>query len=305
MIQFLKYNFLSDTNALDPFPVNEQTNLNTIQAQSAIFDVIYLTANTNSFDLTLPDSWKNDTIFYARFNNDLAAGSITTSTTSVNEIDSIKIKRRKVGEIAWLTINEIQVDNKASNLFFSGEDNFAESNQEYEYAWVPVNNGIEGTYTIFKVLSEFNGVFICDDEIIYKFFAGVEYGPSQQNQQVGIYNPLGKEYPIYVYNGNSNYQTGSVTGKLVGNYEDTGVFNRKEIVEQKNNMLQWLTNKKAKILKDWNGNIWLISVLNGASVSYDNQWGMGMIDINFQYGEVGSPYSNEDMQNVGLVPKTV
>ena len=46
-------------------------------------------------------------------------------------------------------------------------------------------------------------------------------------------------------------------------------------------------------------------MLNGANVSYDSQWGMGMIDINFQYGEVGSPYSNEDMQNVGLVPKTV
>ena len=30
-----------------------------------------------------------------------------------------------------------------------------------------------------------------------------------------------------------------------------------------------------------------------------------MMEISFQYGEVGSPDSIEDMQNVGLVPKIV
>lgn len=228
----------------------------------------------------------------------LNAGSIDTD---INQISAIRIKRRKLNEFNWVTIYEKKINN-ADDLYFSGVDYFAANEEEYEYAWTIVFQGQEGQYITNNVESKFNGVFICDADTIYKFYAGVSYGPSQQTQLVGIYNPIGQKYPIYVTNGATNYQTGVLTGKIVGNYEDTGVFNRKEMVQQKNELIAWLTNKQAKILKDWNGNMWLCFVTGAPSVSYDSQWGNGMMEISFQYGEVGDPNNVEDMQNVGLWP---
>ena len=309
MLELLGYNFLLDGDALNPSPTNIG-NVGKVILRNSDYREIYATAEINeNIDTTLPTDWDIYTLMLDNFSDlsknyeqdgvlRLNAGSIDTD---INQISAIRIKRRKLNEFNWVTIYEKQINN-ADDLYFSGVDYFAANEEEYEYAWTIVFQGQEGQYITNSVESKFNGVFICDADTIYKFYAGVSYGPSQQTQLVGIYNPIGQKYPIYVTNGATNYQTGVLTGKIVGNYEDTGVFNRKEMVQQKNELIAWLTNKQAKILKDWNGNMWLCFVTGAPSVSYDSQWGNGMMEISFQYGEVGDPNNVEDMQNVGLWP---
>lgn len=298
MLQFIGYNFLCDGNLLDPYPTNVN-NITTTKIENAIYNDFYITADVNSpYSTTVPTDWDIYTILLATLNHTLNAGSVDYTTA---EVDSIRIKRRKKGEFTWATIYEQQI-NSPSDFQFSNEDYFAMNDTEYEYAWVPVLAGAEGNYTIQEIESQFRGVFICDADTIFKFIAGVAYGASQQVQQVATYNPLGKKYPIYVSNGANNYQTGALTTKLIGNYESTGVFNRKEMVEQKNTILQWLTNKKAKILKDDNGNIWLCFIMGEPSITYNSQWGNNMMELSFQYGELGEANNIEDMQNVGLWP---
>ena len=51
-----------------------------------------------------------------------------------------------------------------------------------------------------------------------------------------------------------------------------------------------------------NGNIWCVYVIGEPQVTYDSQWGMGMMDVSFEYGEIGNAENNEDLQNVGLRP---
>lgn len=309
MLQFVGYNFLMDGNALDPYPITA-FEIDKVQVANALFRAIYIGRGNDGNDSNIiPDGWNINTLFFDDFADAerntgsgtdmrLNAGSIDLT---VDEVDTIRIKRRKLGEFDWETIFEKQI-NTPDDFHFSGEDYFAANDEYYEYAWVTVFQGQEGNYITNNVKSQFNGVFICDADTIYKFYAGVAYGPSQQTQLVGIYNPIGQKYPIYVTNGATNYQTGVVTAKIVGNYEDTGVFDRKEMVQQKNELVAWLTNKKAKILKDWNGNMWLCFITGAPNISYDSQWGNGMMEISFQYGEVGDPNNADDMRNVGLWP---
>lgn len=298
MIQFVGYNFLSDGNALDPVPTNVD-NITQVTVQSAEFDNFYVTKDvTSAYSTEVPTDWDFYTIMLANFDGTISAGSIDAM---LDQVDTIRIKRRKSGDFDWDTIFE-QPINSVEDFSFSGVDYFAINEEEYEYAWVPVLAGIEGNYITNSIESQFQGVYICDADTIYKFMVGIEYGASSQKQLVGIYNPIGQKYPVYVSNAATNYQTGSFTGKLIGNYETTGVFNRKEMVQQKNQFLAWLTNKKAKIIKDWNGSSWCVYVTGEPQITYDNQWGMGMMDVSFEYGEIGDVDNLQDLQNVGLRP---
>ena len=299
MIQFLSFNFLEDGNTLDPYPT-ATGDFDMAIIQNAIFNDLEITRDvTSPYSTEKPTAWDVYTVLLADFDNTLDAGNI--GDYSSNNIDAIRIKRRKLGDFDWETIFEQKINN-VNDLIFSGEDNFAMNETKYEYAWVPVVAGTEGEYYVQSVESKFKGVFIADVDSIYKFAAGVSYGPSEQTQLVATYNPLGKKYPIYVSNGATNYQTGSLTAKIIGNYENTHRLNRKEMVEQKNSLLKWLTNKRAKVLKDFNGNIWLVYITGSPSITYDAQWGNNMMEVSFQYGEIGDIDNGDDMRSVGLWP---
>lgn len=290
-----------DGNSLDPYASNIE-QLNSVMIENAMYDNLFITQDTTSpYDITIPEQWDIYTILLANFNNNLSGGSVDYS---LEDIDSIRIKRRKLGSFNWETIFQKKIDT-LNDLIFSGEDYFAINETEYEYAWVPVLANTEGNYIIEQIESKFRGVYVADADTIYKLSAGVGYGPSEQTQLVSIYNPLGKKYPIYVSNGATNYQTGSLTAKIIGNYDNTHVFNRKEMVEQKNALLKWLTNKRAKVLKDFNGNIWLIYITGSPSVTYNTQWGNNMMEISFQYGEIGDVDDGNSMRNVGLWPTII
>ena len=299
MIQFMNYNFLFDGNSLDPYPTTVN-QIDSVLLQNAEYDDFLVTKDINSpYSTQVPTEWDVYTILLANFDGNIEAGSMQNI---FKDTDKIRIKRRKLGEYNWETIFEKDIV-VPSDLSFSGIDYFGIQDEIYEYAWVPVAGDKEGAYITSEIKSHFNGVYICDAETIFKFVAGIEYGASKQVQLVGVYNPLGQKYPIYVSNGATNYETGSFNGKLIGRFEDTGIFDRKEMVAQKKQFMSWITNKKAKILKDWNGNMWCIFVIGEPQVTYDNQWGMGMMDVSFEYGEIGNPEDITDLQNVGLRPR--
>lgn len=298
MLGFFGYNFYSDGNTLDPYPT-AINNIQTIKIENAIYDGFYMTKDVVSeYSTDVPTDWDLYTIMLAQFENSLTAGNLDAL---IDQLNSIRIKRRKLGTFDWITIKEIPV-NAPEDVNFIGEDLLAMNDTVYEYAWVPVLNDIEGNYITAQIESKFNGVFIADADTIFKFYAGVSYGGAQKVQQIGVFNPLNRKYPIYVANGALDYMTGSITGRILGNYETTHELNRKEMVEQRDALLNFLTNKKAKLIKDFNGNQWLVFIIDSPSVSFDTQWGNGMMDVGFDWSEVGDPDKAEDLQNVGLVP---
>ena len=297
MFQFVGYNFFSDGDALNAAPSNVD-NITNVKITNAIFDHFNVTRNTNTaVSTTIPDQWDYDTVMDADFAGNIEAGNVDFLA---DQISAIKIKRRVQGTFNWLTLKTIPV-NTVEDLTFAFNDLLNQNNVTYEYALVPIIEDVEGEYIINTVLSQFNGVFIGDAETIYKFLYEVEYGNNQRNQQIGVFQVLGKQYPVFVANGELSYESGSVTATILNeDFQQNGI-DRTAITQLKDSIKDFLTNRKAKILKDWNGNEWLCIVNSNIGVTYKSNYGMGIPVINFEWTEVGDAQSQQDLYNNGIL----
>ena len=299
MIGFLGYNFLKDGNALDPTPTNIN-NITYARVQNGIFDHFNVTRDI-SFDYTsiIPADWDFNTVMDAGFNGDTNAGNVDNLAANVT---SVRIKRRIKGTFEWITLREIPISSP-NDLSFIITDNLNAYNVEYEYAWVPMTNDVEGNYVIESILSQFQGVFICDVNNIFKLQAGVEYNNNDANQQVGVFQPYNRKYPVIVSNSLINYQTGTISSwVLPEDFEDSKSLDRFEITKEKEAILKFLMNKKPKIIKDTNGNNWLVYFTGNPSMSYNNNYGQGMVKVNAEWTEVGDPNDKTDLYENGLIP---
>lgn len=303
MILFTGYNFLGDINALDPYPT-DISNITKTKIKSGIYDHINISSDvTGAYNPVQPTDWNFNTLLDSDFNGNISGGNVDQLAS---DITAIKIKRRPKGTFDWTTIKTVEV-NKASDLSFIFSDNLAMNYTTYEYAFVPLTgeapNYVEGDYIVEEVLSKFNGVFICDADTVYKFFAGVEYGTNDRVQQVGVYPVLGKSKPIIISNGLIDYQTGSIKGiVLPPDFDDNRQLDRLAITKQKDVLTKFLVNKKAKIIKDWNNNMWLCFIHTNASVAYDNNYGQGMMSVSAGWTEIGDATSKHDLFEAGLIP---
>ena len=299
MIGLIGYNFCADGNALDPTPT-DINNITYTKIQNGVFDHFNVSRDT-SFDYNsiIPTDWDTNTLMNADFAGNVSAGNVAQVATGVT---SVRVKRRIKGTFDWITIREIPVS-KPEDMSFVITDNLNAYNVEYEYAYVPVMEDVEGSYIIESILSKFEGVFICDVDTVFKFYAGVEYDTNDAIQQVGVFQPFNRKYPIVVSNSIMQYQTGGIGGwVLPEDYEDTHVFDRSKIVKEKEVLLNFLMNKKPKIIKDMNGNNWLVYFTGNPSVTYDNNYGQGMLKVSAKWTEVGDPNDKTDLYENGLIP---
>lgn len=299
MIGVIGYNFCSDGNSADPTPTNINNITNT-RLQNGIFDHFNVTRNV-AFDYSsiIPTDWNLDTIMNADFKGNASAGNVSQGAAGIT---SVRVKRRVKGTFDWITIKQIPVS-KPEDLSFVITDNLNAYNTEYEYAFVPVMEDVEGSYIIESILSKFEGVFVCDVDTVFKFHAGIEYNNNTSNQQVGVFQPYNRKYPVVVSNSIMNYQTGAIGGwVLPDDFDDNRQLNRADITKEKEALLKFLLNKKPKIIKDMNGNSWLVYFTGNPTLSYDNNYGQGMVKVNAEWTEVGDPNDKTDLYENGLIP---
>ena len=298
MFQFIGLDFFSDGDALANAP-GQVDGITTIRLTNAIYGHFNVTRNTEIPETTTPPSeWDFDTIIDATFDGNLNAGNVDFV---VEQLTSVKIKRRKRGEFEWLTIKTIPV-NSVEDLSFVFNDMLNQYGVEYEYAIVPVIEDTEGEYIINSVLSEFVGVFITDGTNIYKFLYEVGYNNNQRNQQIGTFEVLGNKYPVIVANGELSYDTGSVTATIVNDdFSDTAQIDYEAIRDKKDALKDFLTNKKAKILKDWRGATWLVVISNNVSIGYLQGTGMGIPTVTFDWTQIGDAFDQYDLMYNGII----
>ena len=227
-------------------------------------------------------------------------------------ITNILVKRQDIDDVSgnWLTLYS-QPITQASDMDFTFIDFLNQYGKTYKYALVPlltqtqsgVEVEVEGGYTVSdEVQSIFDGVFISDSTGSQKCKANVGYGNVNMNQSVGSITPIGSQYPIIVTNSNNRYHNGSISGMIVpDDYYYNGNLSRIDMVNKRNELEQFLTNKRAKIIKDWNSNIWLVMIMDNIDCSFDNNYGMGIVTFNANWLEVGDPTNQEDLQVTGLV----
>lgn len=300
MIGLLGYNFCSDGNALDPMPTSVN-NITTTTIQNGIYDHFYAGYDVASeYSHALPTAWDFNTIMDCNFENNISAGNIDDLTSNIS---GVKIKRREKGTFDWTTIKEIAVTS-IDDLSFIFTDNLASNYTQYEYAYVPITGQTEGSYTVSEVYSKFKGVFICDVNTIYKFYADIEYGSTDSVQKIGTYEPFGRKYPVMVSNGLLGYDTGTVSALIVPkNFSETHEFDRQAITKERNTLFKWLTNKKPKMLKDWNSSEWLCIITGNPQTDYESNYGMGIQRMTAEWTQTGDPKVKADLYANGLIPR--
>ena len=327
-VQQFQFNLYSATNVLlqtsDVIVMGEGVSLSYNFSGLSIGDSYYVTLNvtttqgmnvsaqSNTFTVSIV----TPTLGSATVTNNACSGYISVisnlSSSYTEDITKIIVKRKDVNDVSgtWLSLYEKSIT-QASDMNFTFIDFLNVYGKKYQYALVPVltqNQGgivveIEGGYTVSQSIdSVFDGVFIADQTGIEKVKAGAGYGNIDMNQSVGSILPIGAKYPIVVTNSSNQYHNGSLSGRIVPNdYYVNGNLSRTDIVNKRNEIEQFLTNKRAKIIKDWNGNMWLVMIMDNISCSYDDNYGMGMISFSANWIEVGDPNNQEDLQATGLI----
>ena len=227
-------------------------------------------------------------------------------------ITNILVKRQDVEDVSgtWLTLHS-QPITQASDMDFTFIDFLNQYGKTYKYALVPlltqtqsgVEVEVEGGYTVSdEVQSIFDGVFIADSTGSQKCKANVGYGNVDMNQVVGSITPIGAKYPIVITNSQNQYHNGSISGTIVpDDYYFNGNLSRIDMVNKRSELEQFLTNKRAKIIKDWNGNIWLVMIMDNVSCTFNNNYGMGIVNFSTSWVEVGDPTNQQDLQATGLI----
>ena len=297
MFNVLGFNFLFDSYALNPRP----TNLNTLTSASVyngIFDEINISSEVDetTIDTTIPTSIGAYDVLLCNFNGNIEGGSFDSF-----DFDLIRIKRRIYGTFNWVTLYEIEV-NERSDIYFTKYDRYAKNNTVYEYAFVPVTGGSEGDYTIVSVYSSFYKVYLCDDDHMYALDAGVEFGDITKSNKTSVFEPIMGKYPIVISNAELKYKTGMLSGTVITPSEDeTKIWNLNENIKLQNEILDFLINKKAKIYKDWMGNSYLIFVVEDVSLIPNNTLSGRLADISFKFVEIGDVESQEDLYENGLI----
>ena len=293
---FLGYDFLRDKYCWQPTPT-DFTNINNIRIENGIYDHMNITKDVD-FDYTteLPGKWNLQTQFDADFNGTITAGNVDYILA---QISSIKVKRRVKGTFDWITLFTVPIS-KVSDVDFVRYDYIAKNNETYEYAIVPVIGNIEGEYSINSIKSEFYGIFITDNKSSYKFLEGASYSGNERSNQTGIFEPYGSKYRVVIKNGALSYDKGTLTGTVI-TFDANQELDREGTIERLKAIENFLTEPTGKILKDFNGNIWLVSITDNIPVTYYSEVGMGFAQVSFNWNEIGSATDSGDLYYNNLI----
>nr|DAT76338.1 MAG TPA: hypothetical protein [Caudoviricetes sp.] len=298
---FFLYDTLKDQNLMN-FTANS-TLVDTIKIANGIFDHLNLLEQiTNS--TTIPTEWTDQTLLNVTFNNSINGGQISEFIGNISRLD---IQRKEFGTNEWITIQSLYKDNIGHiSTEFTMYDTYEKNNTLYTYQIVPVDaQGNQGTAIQQDVLSVFNDAYIADANNIYKITYEYNLGSIQKNQTNAIYTPYGAKYPTIVYNSINRYDSGSITAILLAptsQNETMAYLDRNAQVKLVEEFNTWLANGKAKILKDFNGNLKVITIINPVSNNYYKELGNGLASTSFNFVEVGD-FSQQYLDKLGMTNK--
>ena len=179
-------------------------------------------------------------------------------------------------------------------------DKFARGRKtKYQYMAVPVVDEIEQVYTSTSAVSDFDGAWLIDKDISY--YVGLEPAVTNitRNQEASVETTLGSKYPIVFYGSEANYYSGNFSGVIIKWDRDNDAFDFDGSIDYRETFINWLTNKKPKVLKMYDGRAWLMNV-NG-NVSYSDDDHPDKVEISFDFVETGDLNNGDNMKNAGLI----
>lgn len=273
--------------------------INDVTISGAIFDTLRIdTEITSDFDIS--EEWTETTKLLALFGGNLYSGNVDLSVKNTSDLI---VKRRKYGEFSWFNMFDIPVEN-ADSFNFNIIDRYANACTQYQYAVVPIINGLEGEYNFGRneltdeefIECEFDGIVILDRDTEYSTFLNLEM-EFQKNQGSNYIVPLNSKYPYIVNNDLNNYYSGSISAAFL-KFENCE-YQKLDSVQYREDFLNFLINDNFKILKIYDGRSYMIEIVDTPTDSNSEHPELHIISFNFV--EVGDPLSNEDMYLNGFL----
>lgn len=266
-----------------------------VEIKDVIIDEADATLGNKDFSIE-KEYWDYNSVFLATFNNTLEAGNLNMGDM---DVDALRFKKRKKGELQWLLIDEVKYDKTA--LSYSILDRLARSNIEYEYALVPVVNGVEGEAITSSITAQYDGLWIVDAKESYNLFCEVDYSDIKHNTNIETITLLDNRYPIVV-RGENDYVSGSISARLLSmeSWQQHAMDYNAEL-KLKDNLSKFLKNGKPKILKNDKGRYYLVVTSNLTEKPYalDN----ASTTLDFNWVEIGDASDLETLVSSGLLPE--
>ena len=295
---FLGNNILGADCHTIPLTPTSVKNMTYIVLKNGLFDCLYITKETESNPtMDCPKEWNFDTIFHADFNNTTSGGNVDWNLKTVSHV---LIKRRD-SEHNWMTIAVKKINSLED--FRTGiiaNDYFNASNTQYEYALLSTLYGTESEYYTAFADSKFDSIFFAEKNNIIGSPAGdgfcdtARVFPSSSN--VTILN----KYPTYIRNTKANYDKGTFRGKFMSLDEETCTFEMEngERIRFQRKVTDFLSDGMPKLLKHFDGRIWLIQMTGDISDTADSIYNNR--DISFEWVEIGNCFSEEHLYKANL-----
>lgn len=266
-----------------------------VSVVNVLVDKLRFSNGTEEYKNKDAPMWTTDTILNANFNGNLMGGDIEYA---VDTISKIRLKRREK-DGAWITIYEKEVF-KAEDLTFTYYDEIAKGrNTEYEYAISPVVGVMEQSMTTVSCVSEFDGAVITDGETSYHILLEPSVTQTNRTRPCTVIQTMNGKYPFVFYNGDTNYDSGTFSGIVIEYDDDTDTFDFDGGDSYRVKFLDWLLDGKSKILKMYDGRIWMIAVSGEITQSSEEHY--DKVTISFPFVEVGSVESTNDLYNNGFI----
>lgn len=275
-------------------------NYNKIELKNMTLDEIYIDEDiTISNSTEKPNGWNYRTVLDAKLQGNIEGGSISAGGL---EIEKIRFQRRLSDELYWEDIG--QIDYKPhEQLLYEVIDKFVQNDFTYQYSLVPYTSNVMGNrVTSDEITVAFDGVFLSDKNNNYKLFYDIETDDIEHNIASAILQPLNSKYPIVSY-GEANYKSGGITAtflsiETVNRYDGKITIKAEKLGRQR--LMEYLTNRKPKVLRHQNGETMLINIVGTPKEIPDNNIN-GKMGVSFNYVEVGGTDSETLKANDMLI----
>lgn len=239
-----------------------KTGMRKVTIGDAKFDTVFATKDVTPLSASFPAQWGENILMWATFDENLTGGSMDFAMADVM---AVAIRRREKGTGAWTEIYRKRIeDMEDGNFKFILYDISARAGVTYEYAFVPILIGSEGVMDVQEVKCEFKGLWICGDTAHYHTDMNVKIKTDRNFSGNGV-TTLGRRFPYYISYGQSNYDTGTITG-VFAPYDDIHCrYVLPGSALWREQLMDFLSDRKPKVIKTWDGRLWVAGITSSIS----------------------------------------
>lgn len=268
--------------------------------KNGVYSGLYLTSDMLTLDeiqdKQINVEWDDNSIIVSDFD-----GNLTSGCFELNDSSTYVIKRKEKSDNLWTTVgyinpHDIYIHGNYINCTFT--DNTNRLNTTYDYLVTTIMNGQESNPTIIKnVKSDLNGITIGDKNITYYTILEPSVSDEKQNGTTTTIETLDSKYPFSFTNSINNYITANVKGLFVYQ-KDNCEWDWNNAPKYRKQFREWLKNGQAKILRHWDGRMWICVV---GEVSDDDSEHHDKNITSFDVTEIADSGDFNTLVNMNLV----